>query len=101
MLKCCMNTSKRLLIITVSDRVSNPGIGDAYMDPKSDEFFVWDGTTWLLTDACGNPAAVEERQRNELHAKFPQLGKIWEEYSIMKKLLVGDNPGKEYGTGKT
>jgi hypothetical protein len=49
----------------------------------------------VQVDNCGNRVSPEKQAREELHAKFPHLAKIWEEYQLMKKLCVGDNPGKD------
>lgn len=95
------NISNTPLTITLPGRVSNPALGDSYTNVKAGTYYVWNGVRWITTDVCGNRVPAEEQERNELHAKYPQLAALWEEYSIMKKLLVGDSPGKEYGKGKT
>lgn len=92
--KCYTNISKDPLIITITGRISDPSPGDAYVDPETNEFFIWNGNKWILTDGYGNKMTLEEANRHELHAKFPQLKVLWEEYCIFKKLLVGDDPGE-------
>lgn len=74
-----------------------PSVGDAYADPFTDRFFVYIGITdgWVQTDKYGNLISPENQERDEIHAKFPQLAKLWEEYQLMKKLCVGDNPRKD------
>lgn len=99
--KCYMNISNKLLTITLTGRVSDPSLGDAYVDIKANEFFVWNGNKWVFTDNYGNRVASKEAALHELHARFPQLKTLWEEYCILKKLLIGGNPGKGNGTGKT
>lgn len=71
--------------------------GDACLDPNNGQFYVYIDSYagWVLVDSCGNKKITEEQEREEVHAKFPQLARIWEEYQLMKKLCVGDNPRKD------
>lgn len=95
--KCLTNISSSPVTITLPGRASNPAPGDAYVDDSTGKYFVYvNGLEgWMEVNEHGRRVSDEEQEREELHAKYPQLAKLWEEYSIMKKLYVGDTPRKD------
>lgn len=90
---------KWVTVLWRGERTSNPDPGDAYMDPDTFNIYVYANSVdgWVSVDRCGNPLVMEELKREELHANFPRLGELWEEYHLMKKLYAGDIPREYHG----
>lgn len=64
---------------------STPVVGSAYMDSKTGETYLYDGSKWALMGSA--PVSDSYVPTEEQLEKHPSLKAAWEEFLVIRKLL--------------